>query len=183
MHTFLEHVRRLPGEDQSAILEGIPEGVHDAVRQAGILGWVPFDMNLACTRVVAKRLGEERTHLFFRRLLLDTSETPLLRGLVQSVLRVAVRDPGLYLPWISRGFELMFRDCGRFVVLDRESGVARMEARGLPPGSLVDDVWPKSVASACCALLDIVHLEGECVLETVDVEAGTATFRSTWLPR
>ena len=56
------------------------------------------------------QLGKERAHVFYRKLLLGAADTPLLRGLVQSVPCVAVRDPGLYLPWVSKGFELMFRE-------------------------------------------------------------------------
>jgi hypothetical protein len=183
MLTFLEHVDRLPAADRKAILGKIPESLRSAVRAAGLLGWLPIDLNLACTRAVAECLGEQRTHDFFRSLLLDTSDTPLLRGLVQSVLRVAVRDPGLYLPWISKGFELMFRDSGRFTVTDRGIGTARIEATSLPQECLVDDVWPKSVASALCALQDLTGLEGMCVLERVDAETGTMIVRATWKAR
>jgi hypothetical protein len=183
MQTFLQHVDRLPDADRKGVLEKIPEHVPSAVRDAGLLGWLPIELNLICTRAVDERLGVERTHQFFRRLLLDTSDTPLLRGLVQSVLRVAVRDPGLYLPWISKGFELMFRDSGRFTIAERGVGTARIEMTGVPPECLVDDVWPRSVASALCALLDLTELEGACILEQINAEGGSMTVRITWKAR
>ena len=104
MQTFAKHVDALPPSDRNAIRAAVPAGTWEAIESAGLLGWLPLGTNLVCTRAVAEQIGRDRTHRFFRSLLLDTSNTPLLRGLVQSVLRVAVRDPGLYLPWLSKGF-------------------------------------------------------------------------------
>ncbi|HVU05531.1 MAG TPA: hypothetical protein VHE30_27475 [Polyangiaceae bacterium] len=180
MQTFAAHVEALPRADRDAIRAVIPEETWTEIERAGLLGWLPLEVNLRCTRAVAAQLGKERTHVFFRKLLFDTSNTPLLRGLVQSVLRVAVRDPGLYLPWISKGFELMFRDAGRWTVTDRGIGTAKMEVTGVPAECLTDLVWPESVASALCALLDLIQYEGSCVVDHVDPESFTVVFRSTW---
>lgn len=183
MQTFAEHVDRLPASDRDAIRATVPEGTWDTIDSAGLLGWLPLTTNLECTRAVANRLGTERTHRFFRTLLLDTSNTPLLRGLVQSVLRVAVRDPGLYLPWISKGFEVMFRDSGRWNFTERGPGGAVLEVRGLPPECFTDALWPESVASALCALLDLTELEGDVVVRSIEPEAALLTFRGRWKAR
>lgn len=183
MQTFSAHVNRLPPADRDAIRAAVPEGTWEMIESAGLLGWLPLTTNLACTRAVADRLGPKETHRFFRSLLLDTSNTPLLRGLVQSVLRVAVRDPGLYLPWISKGFELMFRDSGRWTVMERGPGTAVLEVRGLPAECFTDAVWPESVASALCALLDLTELEGNVSVRSVEPETGAMTFRFRWKPR
>jgi hypothetical protein len=183
MQTFADHVDRLPAADRDAIRAAVPEGTWDAIDSAGLLGWLPFTTNLECTRAVANRLGTERAHQFFRSLLLDTSNTPLLRGLVQSVLRVAVRDPGLYLPWIAKGFELMFRDSGRWNFTERGPGTAVLEVRSLPPECFLDSIWPESVASSLCALLDLTQLEGKVVVRSIEPEAGVLTFRGRWKGR
>ncbi len=183
MQTFATHVDRLPAEDRSAIRAVIPEDTWAAIDAAGLLGWLPISVNLACTRAVSKRLGPQRTHEFFRTLLLGTAETPLLRGLVQGVLRVAVRDPGLYLPWISKGFELMFRDAGRWTVGDRGEGFAVTEVRDLPVECVSDDLWIQSVASSLCALLDLTRLKGTVVVREVDTKARRVEYAWRALPR
>jgi hypothetical protein len=183
MQTFASHVDALPPADRHAIREAVAAGTWQAIESASLLGWLPLAANLECTRAVAERLGPDRTHRFFRTLLFDTSNTPLLRGLVQSVLRVAVQDPGLYLPWISKGFELMFRDAGRWTVAERAPGSAVLEVRGLPPECQSDAVWLESAASALCALLDLTHLEGTITVQDTDSEAGVVTFRMRWKPR
>jgi hypothetical protein len=183
MQTFARHVDRLPPADRSAIREAVAQETWVAIESAGLLGWLPVRMNLDCTRAVATRIGSDRTHNFFRELLLATVDTPLLRGFVQAVLRVAVPDPSLYLPWVARGFELMFRDAGRWTVLEREPGWALLEIRGLPRECASDSIWLRSVASALSGLLDLTNIVGTVVLREVDVKTSTATYAIRWTPR
>jgi hypothetical protein len=183
MQTFAREIERLPPRDRDAIRKTVPEETWASIESAGLLGWLPLSVNLSITRAVSSALGRERAHVFFRQLLLGAAHTPLLRGLVQSVLRVAVRDPGLYLPWISKGFELMFRDSGRWTVLERDLGSASIEVKGLPAACFADRLWVESVASSLCALLDLAQLTGDVALSEVDERTGRVVFRGTWTPR
>jgi len=112
--------------------------------------------------------------------LLGSMEGSLLRGLVNGVLRVAVPDPGLYLPWVTKGFELLFRNVAVMRVVDRSPGSALTEMRELPRECTSDDVWLTSAASSFSALLELVNLEGSVVLEDMDANAGVARLRSRW---
>jgi hypothetical protein len=96
---------------------------------------------------------------------------------------VAVKDPSLYLPWISKGFELMFRDMGRWAVAERGTNSAVLEVRGLPLECQGDAIWLESVASALCALLDLTNLDGNISVRSADSEAGMVTFRARWKSR
>jgi hypothetical protein len=145
-----------------------------------MLGWLPGDANLACTRAVAETLGPDGTHSFFRSLLTRTFQAPLLRGVVEGALRFGFRDLALYIPWVSKGFELLFQGCGRWAVVERGVGTALIEIRGLPREYASDPYWLKSAASAGSALFDLVRTPGTSVIEEVDVGAGRATFRMTW---
>jgi hypothetical protein len=176
MQLFAAHVDRLSAADCAAIRGAIPEETWEAIERAGLLGWLPIDVNLACTRAVAERLGPKKTDEFFRTLLLNTAQSPLLSGLIQSVLRIAVQDPGLYLPWISKGFELMFRDAGRWTVLERTPAFSLVEVRGLPEACLADAIWIQSVVSALSALLDVARLEGSVKLREVDASASRVVY-------
>lgn len=180
MQTFLRHIDRLEADDSRAIREAVSPETRIAIETAGLLGWLPIRMNLDATHAVAGRLGVDRTHRFFHDLLLATTETPLLRGFVQAVLRVAVSDPGLYLPWVARGFDLVFRDAGRWTVLEREPGWALLELRGLPKECVTDSVWLRSVASSLSGLLDLTNIVGTVVVREADVKTGAATFAARW---
>ena len=183
MQTFARHVDRLSAEDRDAVRGAVSPDTWLAIDSASLLGWVPVAMNLECTRAVVTQLGPERAHRFFRELLLAATDTPLLRGFVQAVLRVAVQDPGLYLPWVARGYELLFRDAGHWTVLERKPGWALTQLKGLPPQCASDSVWLKSVASSFLGLLDLINLAGTVALREVDVKTGTATYASRWTPR
>jgi hypothetical protein len=180
MQTFARHVDRLPAEDREAIRSAIPAATWTAIESAGLLGWLPVQMNIDCTRAVANRLGPERTHQFFRELVLAATDSPLLRGFVQAVLRVAVPDAGLYLPWVARGFELVFRDAGRWKVLEREIGWALLQLEELPRQSVTDLLWLKSVASSLCGLLDLANSVGTVAVHEVDIKLRRATFATKW---
>jgi hypothetical protein len=180
MQTFAKAIDRLPAEDRDAIRAAVPAETWAAIDAAGLLAWLPLDTNLTCTRAVANRLGPERSHRFFRELLMAAIDTPLLRGFVQGVLRVAVADAGQYLPWLARGFELMFRNAGTWSVLEREPGWALLQLGGLPRESATDLIWIKSAAASLLGLQDFMGLDGTAVVHEVDVKARTVTYACRW---
>lgn len=181
MQTFIKHVGSLPTEDRVAIRSAITAETLASIESAGLLAWLPLETNLICTRAVATRLGPERTNQFFRELLMAALDTPLLRGFVQGVVRVAVPDPGQYLPWLARGFELVFRNAGSWTVLEREPGWALLQLRDLPHESVTDLPWLKSVASSLLGLHDTVGIEeGTVVVHEVDVKARTVAYAARW---
>lgn len=183
MQTFLAHVGRLPPEDRRAIFDAVPSALWSSIESASLLGWLPLETNLVFTRAVGTRLGPERTAAFFRQLLLGTAEGPLLRGLVQSVLRVAVRDPGLYLPWVPKGWELMFRDTGHMSIAERANGSAAISIEGLVDECLGDEIWIQSVASALGALAELVGGDSAAVAWSVAPASHSVTFKMRWTPR
>jgi hypothetical protein len=180
MQTFAKHLYGLPAEDRAAIGGAVRTEVWASIESAGLLAWLPLEANLMCTKAVAVRLGPDRANRFFRELTLAAIDTPLLRGFVQGVLRVVVADAGQYLPWLARGFELMFRDAGTWIVLEREPGWALLQLRDLPRESVTELLWIKSVASSLLGLHDLMSIEGTVVVHEVDVKARTVTYATKW---
>ena len=183
MQTFVAQIGRLPPEDARAIRAKVPAEVWQRIESAGMLSWLPMDVNLVCTHAVREHLGPKRAHEFFRDLLRVTAESPLLRALVETVLRVTVVDPGLYLASLPRGYALMFRNVGKWEVLERVPGRAVLELRELPADIIADRVWVESVASSLCALHDLGNLEGQAGILEVDPNARRVTFRIEWSAR
>lgn len=183
MQTFAKHLASLPAEDMAAICAAVPTETWTAIESAGLLAWLPLETNLACTKAVAARLGPERTNRFFRELLMAALDTPLLRGFVQGVLRVAVPDPGQYLPWLARGFELMFRNAGKWTVIERSPGWALLELGDVPREIVTDLIWIKATASSLLGLHDLVDIEGTVVVHEVDIKARTVTYAARWTKR
>lgn len=180
MKTFVDHVERLPAADRTRISELVPETLFQEIADSGMFGWLPFEQNLILTRAVAEALGPRRTHDFFVALMRATFETPLLKSLVDAVLRLQGRDPTVILQWVSKGFDLMFKDAGTWRVVECEEGSASMEVRGLPPTALHDRVWLESVSSSLTALFSLSDVRGVTTIRSVEPQAGRVVFRLRW---
>lgn len=183
MKTFVEHVERLPEADRRRIAQAVPDAFFQEIAAAGTFAWLPFEHNLVLTRAVANALGPRRTHEFFLALMLASLQTPLLRGLVEAVLRLKGNDLAVILQWVSKGFELMFKDAGAWHVGERESGAASLEVVGLPAGAVRDRVWLDSVASSLSSLFDVADVRGVTTVRDVDLDHGKAAFRLRWEKR
>jgi len=184
MQGFISETGRLPEADRRAIAEVMTPALLDTIAGAPLLGWLPFSVNLACTRALAMQLGPERTHAYFRTLLLRTSETPLLHGFVRSALRATFGNPAFSLPWLGKGWELLFRDCGRMTEVKRTNQTDGMfELHGLPAEALIDRHWVDSVASAVSGLAELLDHEATVFVSDVDLRSGTAIFSGTWRAR
>lgn len=183
MQTFLDAVEDLPAADVRAIREEMTEAVWRQIRDVNAFGWLPIEVNLVATHALVNRLGPRRSDEFFKQLLFTTWQTPLLRGLISAVLRVVGRDPTGYLAWIGKGFDLMFRNCGTWRVIEKDKlGRAIVEVVGLPPQYAEDRIWLQSVASALSALFLLARCEGAVSFRVSESGEGNAIYQLRWTP-
>lgn len=179
MRTFLEEVDRLPPDDTRAIRETSAEWIPQ-IEAAGPITWIPVEANVDMTRAVASALGPRRTHDFFCDLSLKAYETPLMRGLIRSVVALVGHDPGRYLEWFQKGFGLVFRDVGTWDVSERSENHATLQGSRLPDALFSDDVWLDSVASSLHSLFRLAHCEGAVAARDKTRAGRTVTFRMMW---
>ncbi len=183
MQTFFKAIERLPPREAQAIRAAVPDGEWNDVDRAGPLAWLPVQTNLTTTHAVAETLGPRQTQAFFEALMLSTFETPLLKGFIAAVLRVAGRNPTLYLGWISRAFNMMFKNCGTWSVIESDpAGSATIQVDGLPDECASDTIWLQSVASSLHALYILAECDGSVMFRTVDPRRGLAVYRLRWDP-
>lgn len=180
MRMFSAHLERLPPSDFSAIRQDIPTDVWQAVQTAARFSWLPLEVNLACTRAVHDRLGEAESQDFFRGLILATTASPLLGSLVASVLRIAASDASLAIVGIPKGYDLIFRDVGRWQIIERTRGRTILELRDLPLGCFTTPGWIGSVVGALRGLGDLVKLQISSVSAQVDEPSRKVRFIGEW---
>jgi hypothetical protein len=180
MKAFVDALERVPTVDVERVRSAVPESVWTDIERSGALTWLSFDVNVQCTHAVAEALGTERTHEFFKGLLVATARAPILRSLAESVLRKLGPDPGASLYWVARGFELLFKDCGSWRVLDRRPSTADLMVSGLPLSVVRDRVWIDSAASSLSGLFPLAGLSGTTAVQEVDSGAGRVVFRLSW---
>jgi len=180
MKTFVEHIGLLPAADRDRIEKLVPEAMWKDVAETGNFAWLPLEHNLVITRAIAESLGPKRTHEFFVELMLSTYRTPLLKSLVDAVLRRRGNDLAMMLQWVSKGFEVIFKDVGRWRVVEREESSACLEVNGLPASVTSDRVWLDTVCSSLSSLFSLAGVTGLAQIRELDLERGKAVIRLRW---
>lgn len=177
MKTFVAHIGRLPGEDRQRIRAHIPDNIWREIETSSALAWLPFETNFVCTHAVASSIGPDRTHDFFKTLIISTSRTPILQSLVISVVSKFERDRTGALYWIAKGFELLFKDSGAWRVLHKTASGGELQVQGLPFLVANDEIWIQSVSSALSALFVIAGVKGKSEVIQIDPATGRVVFR------
>jgi hypothetical protein len=180
LRSILEHVSLLPEPPRGAVQAAIGQALPAAIQASASSDWLPFALDLDLTHAVARVLGPEELHRFFQQQQLDSFRSPLFRVLVDSATSLFGFDPGSWARWIPRGWGVVFRGCGEWVVERAEKGVVHAALVAPPPGCLDDDVWLRAVASSLSAFLVIARTEGEFALVHVDRARQAALYRMRW---
>jgi hypothetical protein len=183
LRSILEHVARLPEPSRGAVLGAIGPGPIAAVEESASSDWLPFALDLELTHAIGRVLGPERQHRFFQQQQLESFRSPLFRVLVDSATTLFGLDPGSWARWIPRGWGVLFRGCGEWIVDRAERGVVHAALISPPAGCLEDDVWLHSVASSFSAFLVLARTEGEFALVRVDRTREAALYRMRWAVR
>lgn len=183
MQGVIADVHRLPLEDRRAILAAIRPETLELIGAGTMLGWVPFEFDVECSRAIAVQLGAVRAHDFFSGQILGVVETNLLAGIVQSAMRLAGAEPRLYLPFLGKGFDILFHGCGRLTARHEAPSSATVDLRGLPAVALEDGYWVGSVASSLVGLARLIDFDGSVTVTHWSVREGSVTYACTWYPR
>lgn len=182
LRSILEHVSKLPEPSRRAVLEAIGPGPVAAIEAAASSDWLPFALDLDLTHAIARVLGPAGQHRFFQQHQLASFQSPLFRALVDSATALFGLDPGSWARWIPRGWGIVFRECGHWVVDRVEKGAVDVALVAPPPGCLDDDVWLRSLAGSFSAFLLVARKEGEFALVRVDHAREAALYRMRWTP-
>jgi hypothetical protein len=180
MKSRLEAIRQLPACDAERVLARIPAELQRRVADAASIDWIDMGIDLDVTRAIYLGLGQAGFERFFRNAQAEAFSGPLLKVFVDAVLRVFRLDAASFAGWVGKGWPLVFRNCGRWRVERVTPGDARLRLEGLPPECATHDVWLRSVSHSLSAFFIVAKEAGECTLEAMDPDAGTATYRVTW---
>ncbi len=179
LRSLLDHVERLPEPSRGAVLEQIGPGPVASIQASASSDWLPFELDLQLTHSLVRVLGAG-AHQFFQQHQLESFRSPLFRVLVDSATSLFGLDPGSGARWLPRGWGVVFRDAGEWVVERAERSVVHAALVGPPPGCLDDDVWLRSVASSFSAFLGVARAEGDFALVRVDQARQAALYRMRW---
>jgi len=182
LRSILEQVARLPALQRDSVLVAIGPEPTAAIEASTSADWLPFALDLDVTHALERALGPEGKHRFFREHQLASFQSPLFRALVDSATAIFGLDPGSWARWIPRGWGIVFRDCGQWVVDRTDPGEVDLALLAPPPGCLDDEIWLRSLASSFSAFLVVAKTEGEFAFVRVDRARAAALYTLRWTP-
>lgn len=129
-HT-IGRIKRLDGAASTEILRRI-ESARALVRQAGPLEWLPAEHQVHIADSIADVLSVPLAKHFWRDLLLDSFDRPLVRPFAAGAVRVYDHDPASFVRMAPLVWKAVLRHCGEADVLPEENG-AYVRFHDLPP--------------------------------------------------
>ncbi len=139
--------RLLSAERLATVRAGLRPDLEAEVRGAQPLTWLPLEVNLHLTDVCWSVLGAGEGRAFFRDMFVDATKLTAIRGLVSGLQRFATLAPNRAMRWFPRGYELVFRDNGRWTVT-RESKATLLTLEDASRDILNGPSWLRST-EAC----------------------------------
>jgi len=180
LRSIMDHVARLPEPQRSAVRDAFGPASIELIESSASSDWLPFAVDLDLTHAIGRVLGPAGQHRFFQEHQLASFQGPLFRALVDSATAIFGLDPGSWARWIPRGWGIVFRDCGQWVVDRAGRGAVDLALLAPPPGCLDDDLWLQSLASSFSAFNLLARTEGEFTLTGVDRARDAACFALRW---
>jgi hypothetical protein len=173
--SLLEHVDKLPETARRQVRTEVGPAVLAEIEASAGPDWIPFALDVAITHAIVRGLGPAGADRFFREQQLASFRSPLLRTLVDSATAIFGLDPSSWVRWIPRGWNAVFRECGRWEI-DRSDrrGEVELALVAPPAGCLDDEVWLRSLASSFSSMLV------KFVVDHVDRVRGAACYRLRW---
>ena len=182
MRILVERLHEMPDGARQEVIARIGADVIEGVESAPVVGWLPADVNFRTVEALTAVVGREGTDEFHVTLYETLwEEAAFLRPLIQGVMRVGGRDPGTYLKQLPRGYPLIFRNFGRWSVVERQAASIELELHGAPPRCFAaDGSWLRCVVSSMGTIFPLARREGRGELVSANAGTGRARFRFAW---
>jgi len=140
-----------------------------------MLDWLPLSV-LTTMMDVARQVVDAE---MFRKLQKDVAlvylQRPLLRGLLETSIRLFGFDPSFILRWAPRAWDMVFRHCGR-LEYEAASGENWLRLRGFPREALASGSFVLALAAAFEAPFILTRTTGRVEIVSSDNATGEATF-------
>lgn len=153
--------------------------VLDAARNA----WIPVDIDMDVTEAITAALGPERCKAFWRKGLVDTMESPILKPLLDGVVGMFGLAPESLMRWAPRAWEAIYRNCGTMTVLERGLRSARLSLDDITPALVRSGAFIEALRASCEAVFTLCRVYGEVHVESFDAASRSAVYAFTWTPR
>jgi hypothetical protein len=171
----LAFIGRLPTAQRDAILADV--GDLQQARTAFQFGWIPFAIQIRILDAMRRNLSPSEWHESQRALTLAYLDKPVLRGLLDTAVRVLGLSVRTCCRWSPRAFDALFKDAG---ALRYEPGASddrcTLVLEGFPPALFASGTFNDSLAAAFEVIFLLTETEGTVVPNAVDLAGGSARY-------
>lgn len=178
LKSVLEFTRQLPQADQQKLRQRVGQERLARIAEAASSDWLPAQVDFALTRSIHDVLGPDRTRIFFHDHQLRSLHGPLFRIMTEAAVKLFGPRLDRWARWIPKGWNLVFRHCGRWRVASASPGWILCVVEDLPSQCSEDRVWLSAVAGSMSALLDVVRCSGTFLF--TGWEKGSARYEMRW---
>lgn len=180
MKSLLNGVDRLGPAPRAAIYAALRAELVASVRAATSVAWLPLALNIELADTIASHLGSARARPFFRAMLLAEYESSLFKPFVAGISRAFGATPTVFVRMAPRGWDLVYRDCGRLEPGELEPGQAELVFSDLPAVCVKNTLWLDAVRSTFYTAFDLSEVQGEIEWGELNLGARRAVMRFQW---
>lgn len=157
--------------------------LRDVIEQKIGTDWVPAEVHMAFNEELRRTLGDEGYQEFWRAVMREVFDGPLLRPAVGSIVRLFGLTPAALARHAPRFWPQFARDAGELSFEGVEGELARLRLSGFPREHFESLTFIIGLAGTMRAYLDLTRHEGTSSWQVVDVERGEARFTLRWRAR
>ena len=160
--------------------ERVPAPMREEIDSSSRVGWLPMDFHVELANATHDVFGVMRAHAFYRRAASEWLNGPLLGPVVRTGLRMLDVTPGTIVRWVSRGWDVSFKDCGTLVGESRSPTHGRLTYTGLPAVCTTSNPWMESAQGSAYGVLDVIGYDGVVRLDTSGRREGRMFVDMEW---
>lgn len=176
----LSSLSRLGADAERRVRAAIRPDTLDAIEGASRVEWLPVELDVEVTEAIERALGAEACRQWAREGLRISMETPLLRPVVDGVVRLFGLSPEHLFRVVPRGIGQVYRSVGEMRFISRGPGEVALVWERLAAPVVPSVPFFDGTAGAFEAVFDITKRSGSVTLEEHDVDARRVTFRCCW---
>jgi len=148
-----------------------------AMRDDLNLAWAPIEFHLALIDASHECLDPAAFRKFHRDITLNYLDMPLLKGVLETCIRIFGLDPRSILRWAPRAWGILFRNCG---TLEHDPSSTKEETRlqlnDFPRRPFSSGNFPLALAAAFEAAFTVTRTAGFIEVTSIDLTHGAADF-------
>jgi hypothetical protein len=180
MKSLLSGVERLDPALRAEVLAASRAELLECVRAATAVAWLPLALNIELADTIARCLGTKRARPFFRAMLLAEFQSSLFKPFIAGVSRAFGVTPAVFVRMVPRGWELVYRECGKLEPTEVGPGQASLVFSQLPAVCVKNMLWLDAVRSTFYTAFDLSEVDGKIEWDELDLSARRAVMRFQW---